>query len=363
MTLISPPQDGWVLAAVCLFILSTLWIFMGIGFTGRCGYQLIAAQHGSHSGRFVQSSTPTLTESSLLRRRVSYVLFVAVTISVISAWMVLYRKLFKYDLVPSRDYLAASDCFDVCRSWVVFYGCAKIIIYFQLGVKVSKLLDAEQSGDFELKLFRVLLTIGFIAFAAGILWGSIGNQPFLQANVCVCSTPFRASGLFLASDWIISVMLLFYFMRPALRQLPVSNLPSRSRWKTMATEQFFIAIVMLLISPTLIATFIVLTTVKTGSPLALTSGTFPLVDLTLCCCAQAIASRRNWTKSNLFLCFEMKDREVEDIPLQNMTNSVQSDKTISLLRSPQQSNFSGRETGKTSIPKDGPEDDLSERRV
>jgi hypothetical protein len=308
---------GWIMGLITTILLFIEWWFVALGMTGWFGFQV----RPPSAREIPQNHLCGLTKSA--KRAIAIVLFAAVTTSFIAALGTFLRKFLVFQNTEGAMY-PAKMCFALCRSNVAFYGISKLIIYWQLYVKVVALTSVEPEPVRAKTILTLCVGGGSFAFAIGILFGVIDNVPSVQGGNCVCQTPIYSTWVFFVFDWVVSFVLLVYFTRPVLRQLKVRDNPSESLWRSVAMEQFILAIFMLIISPSLIAIFLYTSVYDRTSQFSLAVGALPTLDLTICCYAQALSSRKLWGRTNRFLCFSI-DRPTPPLsaPLLDSSERIQ----------------------------------------
>jgi hypothetical protein len=203
------------------------------------------------------------------------------------------------DLDPNA-YLPPDICPYFCRTDIIFYGLAKLLIYWQLYSKVQGVTKVEGNPKRARRILRIVVGTAAIGFIVGFIIGSAYNSPIIKLNSCVCRTQQAHLIIYVTFDWILSGSLLTVFIRAALSQLRSPDNPQIVLWRRVAIQQLTLAIVMLVISPALMGWFTYIASAINDNITSLEFGALPTVDLTISCYCQAIVSRKLWGKTKHF---------------------------------------------------------------
>jgi hypothetical protein len=300
---------GWVISLITTVLLGLQWIAMCIGFLGCCGCKISPPPDTAknHVGPKPRYCCGLITNPFNKQTTMAVGLFLAVSCAVISSAGTFLRKFLIFD--GSTPMRSAFTCFDICRLSLFFYGVSKLIIYGQLYAKVKSSTRVDGNPAKSKFILQLIVGVCCAIFGLAVLAGSILNMPEVNSNFCVCRTPPSTSIVYLICDWTISFTLLFYFSKPVILLLRSDGTPTPQIWRVIAVQQFLLAVAMLMVSPILISVFIygsIITDIYGGAA-SLAYGSFPAIDLTICCFSQAIAARKLWMISRNCLFFDLKE--------------------------------------------------------
>jgi hypothetical protein len=313
---ISTPPLVSIPTLVTSVLLSFQWLFLLLGLLRCCGYTVKPPKR--HASKFTNAELPILEmtnplQSSLTKLRPCYAgtkskialtLFFATSMAMIASCNLFMRKSLVFN---GEDF---GLCVLSCKTALIFYGIAKIVIYWQLYIKIEPFVNVEDNPRMSRFILVTTTALSLIGFAIAIILAVSNNLPAVNGGSCTCKAPISAPIAMLVCDWIVSITLLVYFSRHVVKQLSVPDNPTRELWKSVALEQFIVAIFMLMITPVLMGIFIYLQPLP--SP-PVPPGTFLMIDLVISCYAQGFSSRKMWgTDSRYCICFRLQREGILD---------------------------------------------------
>eukprot|EP00475_Leptophrys_vorax_P007943 TRINITY_DN15079_c0_g1_i1.p1 TRINITY_DN15079_c0_g1~~TRINITY_DN15079_c0_g1_i1.p1 ORF type:complete len:353 (-),score=64.95 TRINITY_DN15079_c0_g1_i1:70-1092(-) len=299
---LSPAVSSWIVSLLTTLLLGLQWIFLALGLSKCAGFMIRPPKVKTFEPRnttesIIMSEKCCGDERLSMKMRIVLLLFAAVNAAFLSSLGTFLRRAV---LLQSPAF-----CMTLCKANFITYGASKLFIYIQLYSKVFTFTQFERRPECARKILNFIVGIGSLAFIISIIWTALETTSAAVAQgiqPCLCTAPKTGSIAFVVCDWIVSITMLTYFARPVWKQLsdPISeHNPSRGRWKSVATEQFLLAIAMLLVSPALVAVFIYtnVNSASAGGGQSPAVGSFLVLDLVICCFAQGFSSRKMWTRS------------------------------------------------------------------